>query len=102
MMIIKKLCKRIKKELCNANDYAEAALRYKDSDKILAESCYVLATERLKDVDILHEQVVRIITNYKKEKGEPPAPMQTLYDYEHEEQIENAREVRVLLEMYKD
>lgn len=89
------------KELCVAEKYARNALECKIEDKILAEAYYVLANERLKDVDILHEQVVRIITNYRKEKGEPPAVMQAWYDYVHEEQIENAREVKILLEMYK-
>lgn len=101
MLIIKKLSKMIKEEICDAEKYANCALKYKEEDKTLAETFYTLANEELKHMDMLHTQVVRLINEYKAKNGEPPAAMQALYDYVHEEQIDNVKEVRVLLGMYK-
>ena len=101
MLIIKKLSKMIKEEICDAEKYANCALKYKDEDKALAETFYTLANEELKHMNMLHEQVVRLINNYKASKGEPPEAMRALYNYVHEEQIENTQEVKVLLGMYK-
>lgn len=101
MLIIKKLSKMIKEEICDAEKYANCALKYKEEDKQLAETFYTLANNELQHMDALHTQVVRLINDYKAKKGEPPVAMQALYDYVHEEQIENVKEVKLLLSMYK-
>lgn len=101
MLIIKKLSRMIKEEIGDAEKYANCALKYKDDDKNLADVFYTLATQELQHMDMLHQQVVRLINDYRTKKGEPPAAMQALYDYVHEEQIEQVKEVRVLLSMYK-
>ena len=101
MLLIKKLCTMIKEEICDAEKYANCALKYKDEDKTLADVFYNLANEELRHMEMLHGQVVRIINNYKSTKGAPPPAMQAVYDYIHEEQIENTNEVRILLAQYK-
>ena len=101
MLIIKKLSKMIKEEICDAEKYANCALKYKEEDKTLAETFYTLANNELQHMDLLHTQVTRLIAEYKTKKGEPPKEMQALYDYLHEEQIENVKEVKLLLAMYK-
>lgn len=101
MLIIKSLSKMIKEEICDAEKYANLALKYKEDDKTLAETFYTLATNELQHMDMLHTQVTRLISDYRSKKGEPPKEMLALYDYIHEEEIENVREVKVLLSMYK-
>ena len=101
MQIIKKLSDMIKDEIHDAEKYANCALKYKDEDRVLAETFYNIAGQELQHMELLHTQVVRIINEYKVKKGEPPAEMQALYDYLHEEQIENVKEVKILLGMYK-
>ena len=101
MQIIKKLSGMIKEEIRDAEKYANCALKYKDEDKTLAETFYNLASQELQHMDMLHNQVVRLITDYKAKKGNPPEAMQAVYDYLHEEQIELVREVKVLLGMFK-
>ena len=101
MLIIKKLSKMIKEEICDAEKYANCALKFKEEDKQLAETFYTLANNELQHMDALHTQVVRLINDYKSKNGEPPEAMQALYDYVHEEQIEHVKEVKVLIGMYK-
>lgn len=101
MLIIKKLCKMIKEEISDAEKYANCALKYKDDDKTLAETFYTLANNELQHMDLLHAQVVRLINDYRSKKGEPPEAMQAVYDYVHEEQMDDVKEIKVLLSMYK-
>lgn len=101
MLLIKKLSKMIKEEIGDAEKYAKCALNYKDDDRVLADAFYNLANEELKHMEMLHNQVVRLINEYKAKKGDPPKEMLAIYDYVHEEQIEDVQEVRILLNMYK-
>jgi ferritin len=101
MLLIKKLSKMIKEEICDAEKYANCALKYKDEDRTLADVFYTLANEELRHMDMLHAQVVRLINTQKAKGVTVPTGMQEIYDYIHEEEIENTREVRVLLDMYK-
>lgn len=101
MLIIKKLSEMIKEEIHDAEKYARCALNHKEDDKILADTFYTLSNEELKHMEMLHDQVARLINDYRKTKGEPPEPMLAIYNYLHEEQINAVREVKVLLAMYK-
>ena len=102
MTIIKNLSGMIKEEINDAEKYARCALNHKESDKVLADTFYTLANEELKHMDMLHTQVTRIITDYRKAKGDPPEAMLAVYNYVHEEQIEHVKEVKMLLAMYKE
>lgn len=102
MLLIKHLSKMIKEEISDAEKYAKCALNHKGDDKALADVFYELANEELGHMEMLHNQVVRIIDKYRKEKGEPPEVMRELYNYIHEEQIEDVQEVKILLNMYKE
>ena len=68
MLIIKKLSKMIKEEICDAEKYANCALHYKEEDKDLADTFYNLANEELKHMNMLHDQVTRIIKAYRATK----------------------------------
>lgn len=62
----------------------------------------MLSMEEMKHMQILHNQVTKIIESYRKTNGEPPAPMLAVYDYLHEKFIDEAKEVRMLQQMYKE
>lgn len=100
MQIIKKLSEMIAEEIEDADKYARCALNYKATMPELADTFNRLSAEEMKHMQMLHEQVVRIIDNYRKEKGDPPAPMQAVYDYLHEKHMEAAAAVKAKQLLY--
>lgn len=101
MEIIKKLSKQIHEEIEDAEHYTKEAIKYKDSFPEVAAVLFTLGNEEMGHMEKLHNAVVRVITEYRAKHGEPPAAMQAVYDYLHNEQIEKAQRVRVLQEMYR-
>lgn len=101
MKQIKKLSEMIEEELDGAEEYAKAALMHKSDNPNLAKTFYDIANEEMRHVDMLHGEVVRMIENHKREHGAPPMAMQAVYDYLHERQIEEAKEVRMYLAEFR-
>lgn len=60
----------------------------------------MLSNEEMKHMQLLHNSVVKIIKAYRKTEGEPPTEMMAVYNYLHEKAIEEAKEVKVLQQMY--
>lgn len=101
MKQIKKISEMIEEELEGAEEYAKAALMHKTDNPNLAKTFYDIANEEMRHVDMLHGEVVRMIETHKREHGAPPAAMQAVYDYLHERQIEEAKEVRTYLAEFR-
>ena len=102
MKLIQKLSEMIEDEIEGAHDYAEEALKHITDDPSLAQMFYDIANVELEHVNMLHKQVVRIIEQHSREHGEPPAPMQAVYDYLHKKQIEKVAEVKHYLAMFRE
>ena len=102
MKLIQELSEMIEEEIDGAEDYAKDVLKYKQTNPNLAQTFYEIAGVELEHVNMLHKQVVQLIEQHRKEHGEPPAPMQAVYNYLHEKHIEEVSEVKHYLDMFRE
>lgn len=100
MEIIKRISEKIDSELEDAEKYIKCAYKVEDEYPQLADTYYKLSLEEMKHVTMLHEEVVSIINDYKREH-EIPEGMQVLYDYLHQRQIKWAAKIKAKQDEYK-
>ena len=101
MKIIRKLSERITEEIEDAKYYAKCALKYRNDHRSLADTMFQISQEEVRHADMIHEEVVKIINEYRATNGEPPAIMLQLYDYMHQQAIAKMNEVKTLQQMYQ-
>lgn len=95
MTIIKKISEMIEDELHVSEEYVLYALKYKTDNPSLAKSFYDLSLQEMNHVEILHNEVVKLISQHQKEHGDTPVAMQAVYDYVHEREIKKANEIKM-------
>ena len=100
MKIIKCLSEDIECTLDMAEENAKKAIMYKEEYPMAAKAFYAKSITLMDSIKPLHDAVVALIEGYRKEKGEPPAPMMAIYNYMHERQINQAAGVKALQDMY--
>ena len=101
MVLIKYLSDRIEGEIKDACSYIDEAIRYKTEKPEIAEDLYQLSLGEMEDMETLHNDVVRLIEEYRKEHGEPPEKMMWRYEFLHERHIADATMVKIKQEMFK-
>ena len=101
MTIIKCLSEKIEEELQDASDYIDLAMKWKSEYQDTADLFAALSAEEMGHVDRLHQNVATLIADYRRENGEPPKEMMTLYTYLHEKHIAQATKIKVKQGMYK-
>ena len=100
MKIIKCLSEQIEETLDAAEDTIKKAISYKDEYPIAAKAFYNQSILLMDSIKGQHDTVVTLIEAYRKEKGEPPAPMMAIYNYMHERHITKAAAIKNLQDMY--
>ena len=100
MEIIRRISEKIDEELHDAEKYIKCAYKVEEEYPQLADTYYQLSLEEMKHVTMLHDAVVRIINDYKRD-NEVPEAMQILYDYMHDRQIKWASKIKAKQEQYK-
>ena len=101
MKIIQWLSDKIDEEIGDAKCYCVKAIEVKIDMPKLSETLFKLSEEEMKHMSLLHNEVVDIITTYRKEHGEPPADMLAVYEYLHKKQIDKSAEVKAMQTMYR-
>ena len=100
MKIIECLSEDIEASLDAAEESIKKAIMYKSEYPSAARAFYNKSVVLMDSIKLYHDAVVALIEGYKKEKGEPPAPMMAVYDHEHKKQINQSAAIKVLQEMY--
>lgn len=101
MKIIQMLEDMIEEELEGAEHYAKKAVKLKEEQPELAKTFYEISTEEMRHVNMLHEQAVRLIENYRKEHGALPEAMMAVYNYLHGKHIERANRIKLYQNQYR-
>jgi len=100
MQVIKCLSEDIEATLDAAEDEIKKAIMYKNDYPIAAKAFYNKSVMLMDSIKSQHDAVVSLIDGYRKEKGEPPAPMMAIYNYMHERHINKAAAIKNLQDMY--
>lgn len=101
MKIIEKLSEMMEEELHDADKYIECAMKHKEDDMMLSKMFYDLSVDELKHSMMLHENSVRLISDYKQKGNVTPPEMQSVYDYLHEKHMEKYNAIKVKQAVYK-
>ena len=102
MELIRKLAEQIEEEIHGAKHYAKMAAELKSERPQLAQVLYTISTQEDSHQQTLHNEVVKLVEQYRKEHGEPPAAMMAVYDYLHKRHVEKLAEARRYQEMYRN
>ena len=100
MKVIKCLSENIECTLDAAEDNIKKAVAYKEEFPVAAKAFYNQSVLLMDSIKGQHDAVATIIGEYRKEKGDPPAPMMAIYNYMHERHINKAAAIKNLQDMY--
>ena len=101
MKLIRTLEEMIEEEIHDVKKYAKLASEVKAEYPSLAQTLYTLSTQEDTHQSALHSEVVKIIENYRKNNGEPPAAMMAVYEYIHQKHIEHLAEAHRYQDIFK-
>lgn len=101
MTELKEIIQDIREMLECAEDYAKEAVKHKHQYPDLASTYARIAQDDLAHVDMLHKHAVSMIDEYQRNGKEAPASMKAIWDYAHEQQIEETADVKRMLDMYR-
>ena len=102
MKIIQEVTELIHEEIEDVKKYAELAAKVKAEYPSLAQVFYTLSAQEDSHQAALHAEVVKIIEQYRRTNGQPPANMLAVYDYLHNQAIDKLAEARRYQDIYKN
>ena len=102
MKIIEKIVDRIDEEIHDSKEYAKLATEVKESHPALSHVLFTISAQEDTHQAMLHEQVVKLIEQYRREHGDPPAAMMAVYEHHHRKSMEKLAEARRYQDIYKE
>jgi rubrerythrin len=101
MKLIRDLESAISDEISDIKKYAKWAASLKESHPTLAQVLYNISTQEDGHQAAIHNEVVKIIEEHRRTHGEPPASMMAVYEFVHQQHIDNLAEARMYQDVYK-
>lgn len=101
MKVISDISNTIEELLSAAEQHIECAYKKKEEFPSVAQAYYALSVSEMTNIMALHEQVVKLIDDYRKKNGDPPERMMGRYEYVHERMIERSNKIKILQELFK-
>ena len=101
MKILKDLIQKADDTLDEIEWYAEKAHILRNEHKPLADAYIKIAEMHINIYGMLHDKMVALIEEKKKDGTVVPQAMQSIWDYEHEKLIKEFAEAKVLIDEYK-
>lgn len=101
MKLIRDLEELIEEEIHDVKKYARMAADVKDDHPALAQVLYNISVQEDAHHAALHNEVVKIIEEHRRNHGEPPAAMMAVYEFMHKRHIDNLADARKYQDIYK-
>ena len=101
MKILKDLIEKSCDTLEEIHWYGEKAHHLKESHRKLADAYIEIAETHVKVYTMLHERMVELIEEAKRDGVKVPVEMQAIWDFEHEKLVKEFAEAKYLIEEYK-
>ena len=102
MKLIRDLEEYIEDEIQDIKKYAKMATEVKNDYPTLAQVLFNISAQEDGHQAAIHNEVVKIIEEHRRNHGEPPAAMMAVYDYMHKRHIEKMAEARRYQEAYRE
>ena len=101
MKLIRDLEEYIEDEIQDIKKYAKMATEVKNDYPTLAQVLFNISAQEDGHQAAIHNEVVKIIEEHRRNHGEPPAAMMAVYDYLHKKSIDKLAEARMYQDVYK-
>ena len=101
MKLIRDLEEMIEDEIHEIKKYAKMAAHVKDEHPSMAQTLYNISVQEDAHQAALHNEIVKIIEEYRRTTGEPPAAMMAVYDFMHKRHIDDLADARKYQDVYK-
>ena len=101
MIVIANVSDTIEELLNLAEEHIEYAHEIREEYPNLAQNYYSMSISEITCIASLHEQVVKLIEDYRREHGDPPERMMGRYEYLHKKHIEKANKIKILQSLFK-
>ena len=102
MKLIRDLEEYIEDEIQDIKKYAKMATEVKNDYPTLAQVLFNISAQEDGHQAAIHNEVVKITEEHRRNHGEPPAAMMAVYDYLHKKSIDKLAEARMYQEVYKN